>query len=49
MDRQTNGQGDFYRASAEFVWRGPNNRNSKTLTLQNHPKSEVSRPRYTDV
>ena len=24
MDRQTDKQGDYYRASADFVWRGPN-------------------------
>ena len=23
MDRQMDGQGDYYRASANFVWRGP--------------------------
>ena len=24
-DKQTDGQGDYYRASADFVWWGPNN------------------------
>ena len=23
-DGQTDGQGDYYRASSNFVWRGPN-------------------------